>query len=241
MFWDAVEERGGTVVGVASYDPAATDFATAIRNLVGYRLLDDDQKEALKLRKEMRRKANRLPVEQATEMRLAARELTTEDGEPLPPIVDFDALFIPESHEKVVLIAPQLAFHEVVGVQLLGASGWYDDSLVKIGRNHVEGALFTSQYYAGSSVPFVRDFTQRYIATFASEPDALTAQAFDATNLAIVQLARGRDSREDIRRGVLEFKAYPGVSGVMRMTADGTAQKRPFLLSIGRGGMQQVN
>jgi ABC-type branched-subunit amino acid transport system substrate-binding protein len=241
MFWDAVEARGGTVVGVASYDPDATDFASAIRDLVGYRLLTAEQKEVLKVRRDLRRRANRMPPETAALLREEAAALTTEDGMPLPPTVDFDALFIPESHEKVVLIAPQLAFHEVVGVQLLGASGWYDDGLVEIGRDHVKGALFTSHYYADSKVPFVQDFTQRFQATFASEPDALTAQAYDAANLAIVQLARGRDSREGIREGVLEFKAYPGVSGVMRMTPDGNAQKRPFLLEIERGRMQQVN
>jgi ABC-type branched-subunit amino acid transport system substrate-binding protein/predicted negative regulator of RcsB-dependent stress response len=241
MFWDAVEERGGTVVGVASYDPDATDFASAIRNLVGFRLLTDEQKEVLKVRRDLRRRSNRMPPEVAMVLREEALALTTEDGMPLPPTVDFDALFIPESHEKVVLIAPQLAFHEVVGVQLLGASGWYDKGLVEIGRDHVKGALFTSHYYADSTVPFVQDFTQRYAATFASEPDALTAQAFDAANLVIVQLARGRDSREAIREGVLEFKAYPGASGVMRMTTDGNAQKRPFLLSIERGHMKQVN
>jgi ABC-type branched-subunit amino acid transport system substrate-binding protein len=241
MFWDAVEARGGTVVGIASYDPEATDFANAIRNLVGFRLLSEEQKAVLKERKEMRSRANRLPAEAAMELRAEALALTTEDGMPLPPIVDFDALFIPESHEKVVLIAPQLAFHEVVGVQLLGASGWYDKGLVEIGRDHVKGALFTSHYYADSTVPFVQDFTQRFEATFANEPDALTAQAFDAANLVIVQLARGRDSRSAVREGVLEFDAYPGVSGVMRMTTDGNAQKRPFLLGIERKGMKQVN
>jgi ABC-type branched-subunit amino acid transport system substrate-binding protein/predicted negative regulator of RcsB-dependent stress response len=241
MFWDAVEARGGTVVGVASYDPDATDFASSIRNLVGYRMLTTEQKEVLKVRRDMRAQANRSTPEKALELRGEARMLTTEDGAPLPPIVDFDALFIPESHEKVVLLAPQLAFHEVVGVQLLGASGWYDDSLVEIGRDHVKGALFTSHYYSGSTVPFVQDFTRHYVATFAGEPDALTAQAYDAANLVIVQLARGRDSREDVREGVLRIKAYPGVSGVMRMSADGNAKKRPFLLGVERGRMKQVN
>ncbi len=87
----------------------------------------------------MLRRARRLPPDEALVMREEARALTTESGEPLPPIVDFDALFIPESHEKVVLIAPQLAFHEAVGARLLGASGWYHPDLVKIGRHHVAG------------------------------------------------------------------------------------------------------
>jgi ABC-type branched-subunit amino acid transport system substrate-binding protein len=241
LFWDAVEERGGHIVGVASYDPDATDFAEPIRRLVGYVLLGEEEKTVIEERKDMLRRARRLPPDEALVLREEARALTTESGDPLPPIVDFDALFIPESHEKVVLIAPQLAFHEAVGAQLLGASGWYHPNLVKIGRHHVGGALFTAHYYAESPLPFVKDFTDRYNATFAADPDALAAQAFDAANLVLVQLARGRESREEVRDGVLATRAYPGVSGVLSMSSDGNALKRPFLLGVERGHMTQIN
>jgi ABC-type branched-subunit amino acid transport system substrate-binding protein len=189
----------------------------------------------------MRRRARRLPPDEALALRGEARALITENGDPLPPIVDFDALFIPESHEKVVLIAPQLAFHEAVGARLLGSSGWYHPDLVKIGRHHVGGALFTAHYYADSPLPFVKDFTDRYNATFATEPDAYAAQAFDAANLVLVQLARGRDEREEVREGVLATRAYPGVSGVLSMSADGNANKRPFLLGVERGHLTQID
>jgi branched-chain amino acid transport system substrate-binding protein len=241
LFWDEVEDRGGHIVGVASYDPDATDFAEPIRRLVGFVLLSNEEKARIEEREEMLRRARRLPPDEALVMREEARALTTESGEPLPPIVDFDALFIPESHEKVVLIAPQLAFHEAVGEQLLGASGWYSPDLVKIGRHHVRGAIFTAQYYADSPLPYVRDFTERYAATFATDADVLAAQAFDAANLVLVQLARGRDGREAVRDGVLTTRAYPGVSGPITMSADGNAIKRPFLLTVEHDHMTQIN
>ena len=62
-------------------------------------------------------------------------------GVVLPPIVDFDALFIPDEHDKIVLIAPQLAFHDVTGVRLLGSSGWVDPELIEIGRRCARDAL----------------------------------------------------------------------------------------------------
>ena len=52
-----MEDRGGHVVAVAGYDPEATDFAEPIRKLVGYTLLDGEEKEALEERAEMRDKA----------------------------------------------------------------------------------------------------------------------------------------------------------------------------------------
>jgi ABC-type branched-subunit amino acid transport system substrate-binding protein len=241
LFWDEVEDRGGFVVAIASYDPDATDFAEPIRQLVGYALVGADEKAAIEERDEMLYSARRMPPDEAVVIREEARSLTTENGDPLPPVVDFDALFLPESHEKVVLIAPQLAFHAATGAQLLGTSGWYHPDLVKIARNHVGGARFTAQYYADSSLPFVRDFTERYVATFGAEPDPLVAQAYDAANLAIVQLARDVATREELRDGILELRAYPGVSGVIRMSADGNAHKRPFLLGVEKGRLSQIN
>jgi ABC-type branched-subunit amino acid transport system substrate-binding protein len=61
------------------------------------------------------------------------------------------------------------------------------------------------------------------------------AQAYDATNLVLVQMARGRQRRESLRKGVLSTEAYPGVSGVITIGPDGNAHKRPYLLGVERG------
>jgi ABC-type branched-subunit amino acid transport system substrate-binding protein len=235
LFWDAVEERGGRVVGVASYDPQATDFAEPIRRLAGYTLLDAEQKRLIAKRNDMLDRARRASAEEAFELRQRAAEMATEDGSPLPPIVDFDALFIPESYENVVLIAPQLAFHEVTGARLLGSDGWYHEDLVRLGREHVNGALFTAHFYPQSHVPYVQEFTARFEETFGRRPGAFEAQAYDATNLILVHMARGRHRRESLRKGVLATDRYPGVSGVITMGPDGNAHKRPYLLGVERG------
>jgi branched-chain amino acid transport system substrate-binding protein len=241
LFWDAVEVRGGEIVGVASYDPEATDFGDPIRRLVGYVLLTDEEKELVKERDAMRRRARRLPPEEAMALRDEALALTGPEGEPLPPIIDFDALFIPESHEKVVLIAPQLAFHEVTGTRLLGSNEWFAEDLLKIAGKHVEGALITAQYFPESPLPFVQDFEHRFETTFDQPPDAFAAQGFDAANLLLVQLADRRETRESLRDGMLTVRGYPGVTGILSMRADGNAHKRPFLLEIERGHFVEVD
>lgn len=240
LFWDAVETRGGAIVGVARYDPDATDFADPIRRLVGYVLLSPEEQKDLKKREQMLRRARRLPDEEAIALRERARALTTKDGDPLPPIVDFDALFIPESYEKVVLIAPQLAFHEAVGMRLLGPSGWYDPDLVSIGQKHVEGAVFTAQFFGDSELPYVHQFSERYQQTFGEAPHAFAAQGYDAATLVLMQLAHGRHSRDETRDGLLAVRDFPGVTGVLSMRADGNARKRPFLLAVERGRIVQV-
>ncbi len=239
LFWDAIEARGGRVVGVESYDPKATDFGEPIRRLVGYKLLDAEEKSLLATRDAMLERARRLPTDAARELRANARKLTTKDGRPIPPIVDFDALFIPASHKEVVLIAPQLAVQEVTNVRLLGSEGWYDSQLVRLGGAPLEGSLFAAHFYPDSPVPYVQSFRQRFEAAFGAVPDSFAAQGYDAASLVLVQLAHGHDDREDIRDGLRKIASYPGVSGVTTIGADGNAQKRPFLLGIEHGRLVQ--
>jgi ABC-type branched-subunit amino acid transport system substrate-binding protein len=240
-FWDAVETRGGAVVGVAAYDPAATDFAEPIRRIIGYEFLSAGERGALVERKKLLKRANRMPPERAAELRRAAAEITGPKGEPLPPFIDFDALFIPDSHENASLIAPHLAFHEVRGVRLLGPSGWNHPDLVRIGGKHMNGAIFTGDFYPQSSYPFVTEFVRRFRQTFEGEPSFLSAQGFDAANLLMVQLARGRQTREQVAEGLLATRAYPGVSGVTSVRHDGNAVKRPYLLGVSRGQIVSID
>jgi ABC-type branched-subunit amino acid transport system substrate-binding protein len=240
-FWDAVEVGGGSVVGVASYDPEATDFAEPIRHIIGYEFLSGAEREALGERKKLLKRANRMAPERAAELREEAAELTGPGGAPLPPFVDFDALFIPDSHENASLIAPHLAFHEVRGVRLLGTSGWNHTDLVKIGGKHVNGAIFTGDFHPQSSYPFVSEFVRRFRQTFGEEPSFLSAQGFDAASLVMVQIARGWQTREQVAKGLLATRAYPGVSGVTNVRPDGNAVKRPYLLGVSRGQIVSVD
>jgi ABC-type branched-subunit amino acid transport system substrate-binding protein/predicted negative regulator of RcsB-dependent stress response len=232
LFWDEAEARGGRIVGVQSYEPGATDFAGPIRDLVGYVMLTAAEKEALEEREDMLDAARRLPPEEALALREEARALLGPDDRPLPPIVDFDALFLPDAWEQVTLIAPQLAFHEVGDVRLLGSSGWNHPDLVRIGRDHVEGAIFTETFFPDSEVAYVAAFTGGFDDAFGTPPGSLAALSFDAANLVLVQLARGLHARDALRQALLDVRAYPGVSGVTTVRSDGTAQKRPYLLGV---------
>jgi ABC-type branched-subunit amino acid transport system substrate-binding protein len=241
LFWNAVEERGGRVVALAAYDADAVDFGSAIRRLVGYELLSPEEEQLIEEREQLIRSARRLPPEEGALVREEARSMLGPEDDPLPPIVDFDAIFIPESHEKVALIAPQLAFHEATGAILLGTDAWNDPDLVSIARNHVEGAYFTASFYGDSSVGYVRAFADRYAETFGAPADEFSASAYDAAKLLLVQLARGATSRDDARDRFLDVKGFPGVSGVLSMSVDGNARKRPYLLSVRRGQIVETD
>lgn len=232
LYWDAVTTRGGKMVAASSYDPEATDFSGAIRDMIGYRFLTDLERKALAERREILKAARVLEPEEAAILREATYSALGPEDVPLPPIVDFDVLFIPDAAEKIALVAPGLAFHEIRGVRLLGSNDWLDPELLRVARQHVSGSVISTPFYAESDVPIVAEFVEGYRKTFDAIPSAYAAQAFDATNLILVQLASGRSDRSGVREGLLDTRAYPGATGVLTMRPNGNARRRPFLLGV---------
>jgi ABC-type branched-subunit amino acid transport system substrate-binding protein len=240
-FWDAVAARGGEVVAVARYAPDTQDFSDVIRRLVGYDLLAPGVVDAVREREAMRKRARRLPPKAASELRAAADALTGPDGSALPPYVDFEALFIPDSAANVGLIAPHLAFQNVLGVRLLGTSDWHDRKLLTLAGQHVDGAVFPSGFFAGSSQPQLAEFQSAYQRAFARTPTYLAAQAYDAMQLLVRELAAGAMERpelaERLRRGAL----LAGASGVIAIDREGHVTKRPHLVGVERGAFMSVD
>lgn len=240
-FWDAVEARGGEVVGVARYEPEATDFSKPVRRLIGYELLTNGQVEAIRERDRLLKRAKRLPPEAAAELRKSARETTGPMDSALPPFIDFEALFIPDSHETVGLIAPHLAFHSVRGVRLLGTSPWNDPELLRLGGRHVDGAVFTAGSFGASQRPHMAEYERRFSERFDRAPGDLAAAAFDAANLAVVGLARAGTDRAGLLRSLRSLGRWAGVSGTIGFDRDGTPWKRPHLLGVERGAFVSVD
>lgn len=232
LYWDAVVARGGKLVALTSYAPEETDFSNVIKEMVGYRFLSAGERQAIAMRDREVEAARSLPPAQAAEARREAFEAVGPDGEPLPPIVDFDVLFIPDSAEAVAMIAPGLALQGIRGPHLLGSSDWLDSDLLRGADRHVSGAIVSTPFFAGSDVGVVREFVESYRRTFDAEPDAYAAQGYDAAGLVLQQLADRRRDRRSMLEGLLATRAFPGASGSLAMRSDGNARRRPFLLEV---------
>ncbi|MFO0689223.1 MAG: ABC transporter substrate-binding protein [Myxococcota bacterium] len=232
LYADAVAARGAKLVTLASYSPEETDFSNVIREMVGFRFLTAGERQAIAARDQAVEAARSLPPAQAARARSEAFAKLGPGGEPLPPIVDFDVLFIPDSAESIAMIAPGLALQGVGNVRLLGSSDWLDENLLRGSDRHVAGAVVSAPFYAGSDVGVVREFVDAYRSTFAVEPEAWAAQGYDAANLVLQQLASKRRDRDAVREGMLAVRAFPGASGALTMLPDGNARRRPFLLEV---------
>ncbi|MBI9086652.1 MAG: ABC transporter substrate-binding protein [Desulfobacterales bacterium] len=259
LFWDRVIEAGAEVVGAESYGGDQTDFAAPIDKLVGlFYPVPDDLKDQPVVVTPMTDAAHvdfdllfghsltgfggiyyRLPET------LPVPPGFGPDGEtetsPRPhreenkpdPIIDFDAVFIPDSPKKAGLVVPQLAYSDVTGVQLLGTNLWHAPSLMEMTREYVQGALFPVGFNPDSELPEIRSFVTRFHEVYGEPPGFIEAAAYDNMRILLELLAHPAvRSRAGLRDALAQLSHYPGVTGLTAFGSHGEALKKLFLMRI---------
>jgi branched-chain amino acid transport system substrate-binding protein len=215
-FWDGVEKADATVTAVESYKPDQTDFGEQIKKMTG--LYYRRPASLVKKLREMK-----TPYELETEI---------EPDKP-QPIIDFDAVFIPDTYQRVIMIAPQLMYYDVSDVQLIGTSLWQSPKLIEMAGKYVQGAIFPSGFFASRQDPEVRAFVRQYEENFSSEPGILAATGYDTAGLL---KAVTRDfyirTRKELRDALLTIRLYHGVTGNISFDAQGEVEKEPLVLTV---------
>lgn len=163
-------------------------------------------------------------------------------GEAPPvPKTDFEALFIPDGGDRVVMIVPQLAYHDLARVRLLGTSGWDSPGLLKGDPKLLEGAVFVDAFFRDSYRSEVNDFIERFYAAYGREPDTMDALVYDAAAMAVRLLADQRGAtREEFRDRLARSAPFPGVTGKTFFPPSRDAEKELFVLTVRDGRIVQV-
>lgn len=205
LFWDEVLKYGGKIVGSEAYNPSHTDFKDPIKKLVGlYYEVPEDLKEKPK----------------------------DEEEEP-EPVVDFEAIFIPDGPKKVGLIIPQLAFHDIEDVYLLGTKLWHSKKLVDMTKEYIQRAIIPDGFFSESTSARVRDFVEKFEKTYGEKPGFIEAIAYD-TSMILFQILRKPDvrSRNAIKNALMQLKDFQGVTGLTSFNDKGDVKKELSLLRI---------
>jgi len=220
LFWDSVEEAQGSITAVESYKPEETDFAVEIKKMVGLHYpRPESAAQALVEKKPL---FNRMGV-----------DIEPSAEKEVDPIIDFDAVFIPDNAQKVSLIAPQFPFHKVFRVRFLGTSLWQSPELVEHAGEYLQGAIFPSGFSAQSQSPSVKEFVALYRKAYDAEPGILAAEGYDTLMfLSHVLFKEAPKTRQDLQRAMRASKDFTGVSGKMVFNDRREVIKNPTLYSI---------
>jgi ABC-type branched-subunit amino acid transport system substrate-binding protein len=172
------------------------------------------------------------------DFRKTAQSLKAQDSS-LP----YDAIFIPDSYQRVALLASALAYESIpvgrfrhgrVPIVLLGLNGWNNPELVRRGGNYVLDSIFIDAFDALSSDPVVADFLTAYKDKTGGVPTLVEAVAYDSLRLA----ARAAFSSEaDLSLALKSAVVSESIVGMLRVTEDRQVERRWRILTVDGTGI----
>jgi len=180
-FWDEVTARGGAIRGAETYAFDQTTFTAEVKKLVGRYYLED--------RLDYMEKSREIAVSKLDPFR--KRKALEKVRSLLKPVIDFDAIFIPDAWERVGLVAPALAVEDIVTnacdpgdierirkttgrhdlktVTLLGSDQWGSrkgqsgaPELIERGGKFVSCSVYVDGFYSESARSTTAQFVEAY-------------------------------------------------------------------------------
>ena len=207
-FWSSVEKKGGKITGAQFYKPGETDFNGPIKRLIGTYYLKDrtkEYKEKLKTWYSKKTYSNK------------QRALPPKDI--LPPIVDFDCLFIPDSIKTLSLIAPHIVYNDIKNIKLAGPNLWNQKKVLKKHSKYMNNIIFADLGLSTNKfkqTSFYKDFH----LIFNYKPGFFEVQAYESA-LALRQvIASGADTRNELRKGLENLKDFYGPIGKINVSRE---------------------
>ncbi|WP_374076461.1 ABC transporter substrate-binding protein [Bdellovibrio bacteriovorus] len=221
IFWDEVLARGGQITAVQTYSTKETDFRLVVQRLVGTYFGEARQDEF----------AIRLKELQHADKKRSVRQSNLENV--LPPITDFDAIFIPDSVKAMGQISAMLSYNDVRNVKLLGTNLWNTKDVARRAGNFANSLLFVDSI--SPTTHGKSRFVNEYKSLYNEEPSLIEIQAYDAGLILRQLIASGASSREELTQRLTELKRFPGSLGAVSMNAEREIERPVAPLTVEKG------
>ncbi len=152
-----------------------------------------------------------------------------------------DAVFVPGYYTDVALICIQ-AKQLGLNLPLFGGDGWESEDLVKIGKDAVEQAYFSTHAVADSPEPRVKSFVAKYQARFGGKtPDAMAMLGHDSAMLLADAIKRaGTTDGPALRAAIAATKDFESISGRISIDKDRNAKRAAVILQVRDGKFRYV-
>jgi ABC-type branched-subunit amino acid transport system substrate-binding protein len=223
IFWDEVLARGGKVVAAQSYDPKETDFRNPIQRLVGTYYIEDRALEYKQRTKDW------------TEAQAGKRSRRAPPEDILPPVVDFDAIFIPDNSKSFGQIAAMLAFNNVHKVKLLGTNLLNVSDISRRAGLFAQDTFFMDGIFTNNLSQ--NEFAKEYKLTFGEDPTNIELQGYDSALILKQAIEAGATDREKLKNQLTNMKDFSGAFGSLSMSTEREVNRPLFLFTIDKGSV----
>ncbi len=216
LFREEFQGRGGQVLDALAYSPEAVDFSPVIRRLLHF---------ARRVPKEGRPGGVAPRPPDARRRSLEEKEYDLE--------FDFEAIFIPDDPKKAGMLVPQLSYHDIRGVQLLGTNLWNSEALIRYAEAYVQGAFMPEGFFPGSLDPQTVQFVSAFEETYQEKPGIIEAIVYDSARMVLEAAGRpGVRLRSDIAAPLRRPEGFAGLTGFTRFDESGEVQKTLRILQV---------
>ncbi len=242
LFWDTVDEYDGEVVGVEAYDGKKTDFAEPIQRLTGqfFPVPDFLKPEAVEL--ENNAAINEDDNASSLQTDIEPENLEEDEEEEEEKILDFEALFIPDSPSVVNLILPQLAYNDARDIYLLGTNLWHHKILLKDAKRYNKQAIIADGFFNSSMNDTIVQFAKKFEGLYDTKPEFLEAISYDTASILFTTVMdESIDSRQTLKDALQGKHIYEGVTGNTIFDKDGIAHRELFLMTIKKGKFVEIS
>ncbi|MCK5312401.1 MAG: penicillin-binding protein activator [Desulfobacteraceae bacterium] len=223
LFWDMVDEVGGEIRAVEAYNPDDTDFGEPLKKISGeyYIGKDDLEKDDVKNDDDAKDDNEEGKTEEEIEM------IEQEEEK------DFKAIFIPDTSTNVAQILPQLVYHDIKDVYLLGTKLWHRDNLIEDAAGYNKNAVIMEGYFSESEHEHVKKFAKDFTDLHGNAPGFIEAIAYDTASILFEILGNGEvNTKEELRNQIASNKVFDGVTGKTFFDEKGDLHKDLYYLTI---------
>ncbi len=268
LFLDKVDEADADIAGVESYNDGQTDFSAVIKKLITSSLISSDTEDSgsyigdsdidgpvntdnsVKTGNQSEHDGmNEFFVDdnekkQSEKGNAGEDNITKEqsESESDKPVINFQALFIPDKASSVSLILPQIAYNDVTGIYLLGTNIWHDPALIKNAAEYAKNSVITEGYFADSKNLKAHEFAEEFYRLYNEKPGFIAAVAYDTAAMLIkTAMDPSINSRKALRDALAGKRIFDGVTGKTIFGDDGNARKELFFLTVKKGKFVEIN
>ncbi|MDQ6597024.1 ABC transporter substrate-binding protein [Bacillus salipaludis] len=151
-----------------------------------------------------------------------------------------DALYVVGYYNEAAGIVTQ-SKELGINAQFLGVDGFDSPKFLELGKENTQGATFTTSFFATDTREAVQNFVKAWHDKYKdSEPDMLSSQSFDATEVILEAMKKAGTDREKLAKAINETKDFEGTSGKISFDAQHEVVKPVIFMTVKDGKFQYV-
>lgn len=149
-------------------------------------------------------------IPEARKLGQKPEEQTEEEleGFELPPVVEFEALFVPDNYQRTYHVASALAYEgfalgtfkptrESIAIGMLGLNSWNNPKII---QQYMIGGLFVDGFFVDEEREIIQNFVGTYEAEYGKKPRLYDTWLYDTLQIASYALDFAEKQYTDEKR-----------------------------------------